>query len=60
MINKVLISNIVHDEFIIECPKNIADTVSRAVKDCMEKAGSYYCKLVPLKASPVITNHWEH
>lgn len=60
MIDKVLISNIVHDEFIIECPKNIADTASRAVKDCMEKAGSYYCKLVPLKASPVITNHWEH
>ena len=60
LLRKVLISNIVHDEFLVECPIDMAETVSNKLRECMETAGSHYCKLVPLKATPVITNNWQH
>jgi len=60
LLNKVLISNIVHDEFLVECPNNIAELVSRNLKYAMESAAKYHCTIIPLKAVPVITKHWTH
>ena len=60
LLRKVLISNVVHDEFLIECPIELKDEVSIQLKFAMEKAGSHYCKLVPLEATPVISNSWQH
>jgi len=60
LLNRVLISNIVHDEYILESNINIAEEVSKQVKQCMEQAGTYYCKQVPLKAEPVIALEWGH
>lgn len=54
----VKICNFIHDEIVVECPENIAKTIAKKLKECMEKAGSYYCKIIPLKADPVISNHW--
>lgn len=47
-------------EFLIECPKTIAETVARNLKLAMETAAQYHCTIIPLKATPVITEHWTH
>ena len=47
-------------ELLVECPVEIAETIAKKVQECMERAGSFYCKTVPLKAVPVITNVWGH
>lgn len=58
--DKVMIVNIVHDEIVIECDKNLAPEVADKIKWCMEEAGRLFCKHVPMIATPVITNHWKH
>lgn len=60
LLRKVLISNIIHDEYLVENPVELQDRVSQQLKYAMEKAGSHYCTIVPLSATPVITNHWTH
>ena len=47
-------------ELLIEQNKSLSEIVSKKVQECMERAGSFYCKTVPLKAVPVITNVWGH
>lgn len=56
----VKICNFVHDEIVVECPKEMAKEVAELLQQSMEKAGEFYCKIIPLKASPVITNFWKH
>lgn len=60
LFNVVKISNIVHDEILCECPIYNSDSLSENLKMCMEKAGNRFCKVVPLKAIPVIGKKWEH
>lgn len=60
LIFKVLMPNVVHDEWIVECPEDMADSVSSILKDCMEKAGEVFCKVVKLKAEPMVTLKWQH
>lgn len=57
---KVKINIICHDEYLIEVPEDIAEKEAVILKECMEKAGSYYCPIVPLTATPVITKFWKH
>lgn len=52
--------NIVHDEILIECPENIVEECKDKLKECMEKAGSYFCRRVPLHADPQIADKWVH
>jgi DNA polymerase-1 len=56
----VKICNIVHDEIVVECPENQADYIASRLQYHMEEAGKPFCKIIPLKATPVITDHWEH
>ena len=56
----VKICNIVHDEIVIECPEVIANKMAKYLQECMEDAGKPFCKIIPLKAEPCITDHWEH
>jgi DNA polymerase I-like protein with 3'-5' exonuclease and polymerase domains len=56
----VKICNIVHDEIVIECPEVIANKMAKILQECMEDAGKPFCKIIPLKAEPCITDHWEH
>ena len=58
--NIIKIANLIHDEIMCECPVKLSTIVSDKLKECMEKAGSYYCDIIPLKAEPQITNKWEH
>ena len=57
---KVLIVNQVHDEILVEAPKEIADEVAKILVDCMERAGAPFCRILPLKADTVIAEYWVH
>jgi DNA polymerase-1 len=56
----VKMPNVVHDEWIVECPEAMASTISKVLQDCMEKAGEIFCKTVKLSAEPMITKEWKH
>jgi DNA polymerase I-like protein with 3'-5' exonuclease and polymerase domains len=56
----VKICNIIHDEIVIECGESQADYMASRLQYHMEEAGKPFCKIIPLKATPVITDHWEH
>lgn len=60
LVGKVKIVNIVHDEIMTEQNKDLSNFVLQELKHCMEKAGSYYCPIIPLKAEPTITPYWGH
>jgi DNA polymerase-1 len=60
LIFKVLLPNVVHDEWIVEAPEEIASEISKVLQDCMERAGDVFCKVVKLKAEPQITKYWQH
>ena len=57
---KVKIVNQVHDELLIECPKNIVEEVKEVLVYCMEEAGKPFCKTVPLKAEAIHGDYWVH
>ena len=52
--------NVVHDEWIVEAPEAMADSIKDKLQDCMETAGDVFCKEVKLKADPLITKFWTH
>ena len=58
--DKAFIVNLVHDEIVMECKKEIAEQVSKLLSKAMEDAGDRFCKTVPMIASAVITNFWNH
>lgn len=58
--NKVKIVNMVHDEYCVEAPEEMADKVGKLLIQCMEKAGTYFCKTIALKADIEIGNCWIH
>lgn len=60
LFDKVKISNFVHDEYLLETPKDIADKCAKALKECMEKAGRVFIDVVPVIAEPEITTVWQH
>jgi DNA polymerase-1 len=60
LIFKVLLPNVVHDEWIVECPKDLSEELSKVLQDCMEKAGDVFCKTIKLRAEPCVTLNWKH
>jgi DNA polymerase-1 len=60
LIGVVKFSNVVHDELLLECPKDMAETISKMIIDCMVRAGNIYCKTIPLKAECKISKFWNH
>ena len=56
----VKLPNVVHDEWIVECPEEMAVGLSKVLQECMERAGDVFCKTVKLKAEPMITKTWKH
>lgn len=57
---KVLIPNIVHDEALVEAPKDIAELEATILKQCMEDAGLKFVQRIKLTATPVIADRWVH
>lgn len=60
LLNVVKICNIIHDEYLIECPKDISETTRETVEKSMNTAGKVFCKTIPCKAEAGITNLWHH
>ena len=60
LVFKVKLPNVVHDEWLVECPEDMAPGLSKVLQDCMERAGDVFCKTVKLKAEPMITKTWKH
>lgn len=56
----VKIVNMIHDEYNVEAPENIAAEVAQCLKDCMIKAGTIFCKTIPLDADVEIGDCWIH
>ena len=50
----------VHDEINIECPTEIAEEMTPVLKDCMLRAGAYFCKKVKMPADAEIGKCWIH
>lgn len=57
---KVLLCNLVHDEAVIEYPKELKDIVVPKLKDYMEKGASVLCKKLPIPCVPETGDHWIH
>ena len=49
-----------HDEWNIEVPEEIADTMTTVLQDCMSKAGSYFCKKLDMPAEAEVGDCWIH
>ena len=47
-------------EWNIEVPEEIADEMLIVLKDCMKKAGAFFCKKVELPAEGDIYDFWVH
>lgn len=56
--DRLQITLFVHDE-INARSKNFSNGPA-VVEEAMVKAGSYWCKLVPLKAQAVVADYWKH
>jgi len=52
--------NMIHDEYNIEAPDEIADEMATLLVKCMEVAGTQFCKIVPLTADVEIGTYWIH
>lgn len=59
LLDIVKFNGVYHDEVVIECPLDMADTIKTVVKDCMEDAGKPYCPRVPLKTDAFTSFHWK-
>ena len=60
LIFKVLLPNVVHDEWIVECPVDLSEELSKVLQESMERAGDVFCKTIKLKAEPCVTKYWKH
>jgi DNA polymerase I-like protein with 3'-5' exonuclease and polymerase domains len=56
--NDVKLVGTVHDEIILECPKDKAKQVKKALKVAMEDAGRKYLKKVPVVVDISIGDNW--
>lgn len=60
LFGKVKLCNIVHDENVIEYPKELKDVVVPKLVECMENAASVFCKKLPIPAEPETGLGWIH
>lgn len=58
--DKVLITNLVHDEINIECTSEVAIHAARALEEAMQQAADIWCKTIKLSADAVVTTYWNH
>ena len=58
--NKILICNIVHDELLVEFPKELKNTFPPLLEKIMSEASSTFCKKLPIPAEAEVAGHWLH
>lgn len=59
LFKKVLICDLVHDEAVIEYPKEMPE-ISNKLQEAMEKASSIICDKLPIPAVPEVSTYWIH
>lgn len=52
------IAAVVHDEIVLECPKEIADQIAELLTETMEQAGAKYLRDVPVVAEASVADSW--
>lgn len=57
--NSVKLCALVHDEAVIEFPKDV-DEAPNMLKKCMEDAAAIVCKSMPIPSVPEVSDHWVH
>lgn len=57
-INIVKIVNVIHDEYVIECPASMGPEVQKVLVDCMVTGGNYFMKQVVMDADAHIDTKW--
>jgi DNA polymerase-1 len=55
----VKLVNIIHDEYLVECPESIIEKTSNAIQGAMEKSAAKFCKRVKLGAEPAYAKYWK-
>jgi len=58
--DSVFITNLIHDELNVECKEEYTDIASKALEKAMTDSGDKWCKIVPLKATAVVSEFWGH
>ena len=59
LFSKVRLCNLVHDEAVIEYPKELPET-SKVLSKFMEDSAAIYCKSLPIPAEAEVGDHWIH
>lgn len=54
------LTNLVHDEALAEAPVEKAEEYAKLLSQSMIQGGTYFCKTVPMGASCVPSDVWEH
>ena len=57
---KIWITNMIHDEVIVECKKEYAEEARELLEKCMVLGAKIFCKKVTMAAEAVITDFWRH
>ena len=60
LVFKVKMTIPVHDEWNVECPKELTPTIAKVLPECMATAGEYFCELVKMPSDVEISDHWIH
>ena len=50
--------NCIHDEFVVECAKDISDQVSERTREAMIRAGEEILNKVPVEVEVVVSREW--
>lgn len=58
--NIVKMVNVIHDEYVLECPQPLAEEVADMVKKAMEDSSKLFCPIYHVRAEPVISERWTH
>lgn len=49
-----------HDEWNIEVPEDMAEEMTKVLKDCMSRAGNFFCSKLPMPADAEVDVCWRH
>lgn len=49
-----------HDEWNVEVPENMVEEMTEVVKDCMSRAGSFFCRKLSMPADAQVDTCWRH
>lgn len=60
LFEKVLLCNMVHDEIVIEFPKELKEEAVTSLTESMESAASVFCKKLPIPADAEVGLGWIH